>query len=119
LRARVATMILAYCALFPDKTKRFLRRPGGLFCLHVWNGYLSRRLAYQRTWRSHPVGGDIWLDLIAGALIIGNMGSKQIHAFLIIADLCGPQILDLLGMLSGFECPPPVDPQLAICKRNR
>jgi hypothetical protein len=44
---------------------------------------------------------------------------QNIDAFPVIADLCGPKILDLLGMLGRIQHAPTINPQLAIGKRNR
>src|SRR5262249_28843369 len=50
---------------------------------------------------------------------VGQMRGQNVDAFPIIADLRGPEILDLLGMLGGIQHAPTIDAQLAVGKRNR
>jgi hypothetical protein len=44
--------------------------------------------------------------------------SQNVNAFPIIADLGGPEIADLLGMLGGIQHAPTIDAQLAVGKHN-
>jgi hypothetical protein len=44
---------------------------------------------------------------------------QSVDAFLVIPDLCGPKILDLLGMLGRIQHAPAINAQLAVGKGNR
>ena len=49
---------------------------------------------------------------------VDQMRGQNVDALPVIADLCGPQISDLLGMLGRIQHAPTVDAQLAVGKRN-
>jgi len=50
---------------------------------------------------------------------VDQMRGQNVDAFPVIADLRGPKILDLLGMLGRVQHAPTIDAQLAVGKRNR
>jgi hypothetical protein len=79
--------------------------PGG-----IGNGYRLRT-------QSH-LG---WNSAVAGRPRRGfrQVCGEHIDARLVVADLRGPEILDLLRMLARVQHAPAVDAQLAVGKRNR
>jgi len=81
----------------------------------MWpNGNIARRcrLRTEMQW----AGADA-VDCLAGRCV-GQVRGQNVNAFPIIADLRGPQISDLLGMLGRIQHAPTIDAQLAVGKRN-
>jgi hypothetical protein len=48
-----------------------------------------------------------------------EVSGEEIDALLIVADLRGPEILDLRGVLGGLHHPPAIDAQLPVGERHR
>jgi hypothetical protein len=58
------------------------------------------------------------VDCLPGRYVRQVRG-QNVDALPVIANLRGPEILDLLGMLGGIQHAPTIDAQLAVGKRNR
>ncbi len=81
----------------------------------MWpNGNIARRhrLRTDLQWARADA-----VDCLPGRCV-GQVCGQNVNAFPIIADLRGPQISDLLGMLGGVQHAPTIDAQLAVGKRN-
>jgi hypothetical protein len=47
------------------------------------------------------------------------VGCKKVNSRLIVADLRGPEILNLLRVLNRMHHPPTIDPEFPVGKRHR